>query len=168
MDAELRRLKEGLSECEVPGGIGFAHFVVGCDMNAHRVLEIAKATLLTALQLTKAGTSDMEAWRNKLPRDFVRNSVSHPTVGEVEIAMKKPIAERIEANNKSPWSLEMFRNSLTPELEMKKWTWWSCTAINENQIELAVCIDCLPFPWQSLRWLFLGSGALEVVEKQAS
>jgi hypothetical protein len=45
------------------------------------------------------------------------------------------------------------------------WSWWDAVVIDKDHIRVAVQVSEWPFPWDMLRWLFRGSGAVDLEEE---
>ena len=166
MTGEFERLIVPPGRDETPEGLGTVRFLVTCPGNALQVLATAKAALATALKLSESGIFDVDIWKRELPREFVLNSGVHPTLQELEHLMNRPLEQRVKDQEDRRWSVEMFMNAFSPELNMRHWKWWDAQVLDENRIAVAVEVFEWPFPWQSLRWLFIGSGAIDVVPEQ--
>ena len=51
--------------------------------------------------------------------------------------------------------------------ENRQWYWWDAKLANDGaHIFLAVQVECWPFPWGSLRWLFKAAGASNVIAEE--
>ena len=166
MSSELDRLTQSPSESEKPGGLGTVRIIVSCPGNAAEVLSTARSTLIAALKLCEAGVFHADTWKRELPEEFTRNSSPHPSNEDIERQMARPLEERIEAQQDAGWSVEMFMNSFSPEVAIRYWQWWDAAILDERHIAVAVEVSEWPFPWQSLRWLFRGSGANDVVAEE--
>jgi hypothetical protein len=164
---EIARINRGPGPEEVPCGVGTVRFIANCPGNASEVLSIAKQSLETAIRLSEMHVFEEQAWVSALPRRFIDNCVSHPTQEQIDRELASSIADRTRAQRTKKWSVRMFMNSFMPDLELKKWSWWDAAVLDENHIAIAVAVDDWPFPWESLRWLLRGSGALDVVEEPA-
>jgi len=162
MSTELERLRSSPTEADMPGGMGTVRFVVRCAGDADEVLAVAKQALEAALQLVESGVFQEEAWRMTLPDRFVKNSPPHPSQEEMDRVSALPLEERIRLSSETGCSVRGFMNSFLPELEMKGWSWWDAAILDPNHLVVAVEVEGWPFPWQSLRWLFRGAGAVEL------
>jgi hypothetical protein len=163
MSTELERLQRGPEQNESPGGIGTVRFIARCpDGNAGEVLRVAKSALEVAIRLSNSGVFEESAWMAALPDRFVKNSAPHPSRDEIDRESALPLEDRVRLQSEKKWTVQMFLNSFLPELEMKHWRWWDAAILDKNHIVVAVEVEAWPFPWQSLRWLFRASGAVDL------
>ncbi len=166
MNDEMNRLEERPDENETPGGLGTVRFLIKCNGDSTEVLKTARKTLTVALQLTEKLKFDSIVWEEELPAYFVDNCIPHPSAEEIEEYLAKPLETKLEEQEKDKWSVEMFMNSFLPELDSRFWEWWDGVVLDDNYVAVAVQVSEWPFPWQAIRWLFIGSGALEVTPEE--
>jgi len=165
MTTEIERIRHGPDKKESPNEMGAVRFVAKCSGNASEVLAIARESLEIAIRLADAGVFEEDVWVAALPGRFVGNSVPHPSQQEIDRELALPLEERINLQAEKKWSIRMFMNSFLPELDMRYWSWWDVAILDENQIVVIVEVKAWPFPWQSLRWLFKASGAIDLVSE---
>jgi hypothetical protein len=142
--------------------MGTVRFIAWCASDADEVLAVAKQALEAALQLTESGMFQESAWRRALPDRFVKNSAPHPSQDEIARESALPLEDRIRLQAERRWSVEMFMNSFLPDLNLRSWSWWDAAVLDPSHIVVAVEVEDWPFPWESLRWLFRGAGAVEL------
>lgn len=160
MTTELERLSERRDPMESPGEIGTVRFLVKCHGNANHVLTLAKSVLQAAIVLTNARCCEESVWKVSLPIEFVKACPQFPTNEELAAYNRLSLEERLANDRKSGWPLRAFMNSFV--VNDRYWKWWDAIVIDDNHIALAVEVEEWPFPWESLRWLFRGSGAIDV------
>jgi len=104
-------------------------------------------------------------WRQLLPIWFTESCQPSQTQAEAERWLKwwqrlSP-QEQAEAELNKDWSLDSWLYWMEPE--NRQWTWWDAKAVNDcDHLLVAVEVDCWPFPWGALRWLFRAAGASAV------
>jgi len=162
--AELKRLEYTKSgegrPASSPEKPLFANFVIVCADDAETVLTTAVDVMIAAL--TFHFPSDSDQWDKVLPVRFIERCGPHPTPEEHARSLARPFEERRAAVNSMAWSRQMFINTFDETLELRRWSWWDAKVTNRCTIELTVAVDEEILLWQSLRWLFIGSGAVSV------
>ena len=162
MTSELCRLTDGPQAQEQPGGMGTVRFIVICNGNAGHVLALAKKTLMASIELADDRCFDESKWAVSLPSEFVQNCPPFPSDKELGAYHGLSLEEREILDQKSGWPLRAFMNSFREDILKRYWSWWDAAIVDDSHIALAVEVDEWPFPSESLRWLFRGSGAIEV------
>ena len=162
MSTELERLRTRPQETELPGGIGTVRFIAQCAGDADSVLDITKQTLALALQLSEVSNFDEATWAESLPKRFIANSPPFPSLDELAAYNSLPLEVRIDRERTEGWPLRAFINVFRPDYDFRGWLWWDAAILDENHLVVAVEVEGWPFPWQSLRWLFRGAGAVEL------
>ena len=162
MSTELERVERGPTPGESPGGMGTVRFIAKCSGDAEQVLMTARSTLRSAIELSSSGVFDERAWASHLPEPFVSNCIRPPSQEEMDQEMKLPLEERVELQRWQKWSVKAFMNSFLPELDMRYWSWWDAVVLDKDHIAVAVQVSEWPFPWEALRWLLRGSGAIDL------
>ena len=157
MNKERSRL-ESCTHDVLPDGGAEVRFVVTCDSLASDVLDTAKRVLSVAIDLSGSGTFEVEKWEGELPTPFVKRCKPIDNAPSVK--------EEIALGRKPRWSVFMFMNAFRPDLLPRQWTWWDAHVVDENHIHVSVLIEEWPFAWESLRWLFVGSGATDVTAEE--
>jgi len=83
-----------------------------------------------------------------------------PTAEEMEAYQRLPLEERVERDRREGWPLRAVMNAF---LVLERWwSWWDAVILDKDHIAVAVQVSEWPFPWESLRWLFRGSGAVDL------
>jgi hypothetical protein len=159
---ELRRMANGPHPGEKLGGIGSVRFVARCPFGASEVLAKAKSVLKAVDQTSLTGWPTNEEWPSKLPDWFVFRCAPEETQQQAEqrVARWRTLApeEQARVDVETEWSLSNWIYWLKPE--NRQWFWWDAKAVDDiDHIILAVEVNCWPFPWGALRWLFKASGA---------
>lgn len=163
MSTELERLANGPLVGEKPCGLGSVRFIGSSLGNSKEVLVLARDTLKASLELCEEGIFDETAWSERLPSKFVLRCGKAPSKEEIEAAMlTRSVDERAAIQANDSWSVGMFMNSFLPELDMRYWEWWDAEVLDADSFVVAVAVRDWPFPWESLRWLFRGSGATDL------
>ncbi len=161
---EMHRLSHGLDPDEVPGGIGTVRFVVTCKSDSERVLDEATSVLKIVASQQLSHWPTEEAWRRLLPPRFVASFADETTVEQDSkwLAKWRSMSpdEQVKADTERPWTLDEWTYWLQPE--KRNWYWWGAEMPDPNTIIVAIEVEHWPFPWESLRRLFLACGAISV------
>lgn len=160
MTTELERLRHGVKADQKPGGMGTVRFIAKCNGDAEAVLSISKTVLITILELTKKGCSDESVWASLLPKRFVDACPPFPSPEEMEAYERLPLEERVERDRTEGWPLRAVMNAF---LVLERWwSWWDAVVLDRDHVVVAVQVSEWPFPWEVLRWVLRGSGAIDV------
>lgn len=159
---ELQRFQKPPTQTESPGGVGVVRFVARCPLGAEHVLRDAKTIHKLVLSNALGRWPEVLEWRQILPPWFVDACPPPLTCEEAERQLQKwrdlSPQEQAETENEKEWSLEDWLYWMEPE--NRQWTWWDAQIVPGcDHILVAVEVDCWPFPWGALRWLFKASGA---------
>jgi hypothetical protein len=162
---ELRRLENGPSPGEKPGGAGTVRFIAPCPLGASEVLEKVKSVLRIVDEVTLTGWLSDEQWEARLPDWFTARCAPPVSQEEAErrLAWRKslPPDEQARVARETEWSLDAWLYWLEPD--RREWFWWDAKALDDvDHIMVAVEVDGCPFPWDALRWLFRAAGASEL------
>lgn len=161
--AEIERLLNGPGSDDYSGDLGLETFIAICDSNAAEVLERVKSVLRVVFSYGADKWPPDESWRDLLPDWFVERCALEPSMDEVEAWLSKwgqlspEEQERLEAER--AWSVGEWIYWFQPGNRV--WYWWDATVQSPAEILVTVLIRDWPFPWKSLQWLFLASGALD-------
>jgi len=159
MTTELERLRHGVRPDLTPGGMGTVRFIAKCNGDAEAVLSTCKTVLIKILELVEKRYSE-ESWAASLPRRFVDACPPFPTAEEMEAYQRLPLEERVERDRREGWPLRAVMNAF---LVLERWwSWWDAVILDKDHIAVAVQVSEWPFPWESLRWLFRSSGAVDL------
>jgi hypothetical protein len=164
---ELRRLGSDRKADEHLPDDAFAliDIDVYCPSNAHVVLDQTRSLLEIVLRynLEHPADDDIEPgdfaidkpyWESVLPSWFVEKTPFH--------ASQALVQERASPNVRSSpgrWTVEGWLYWFIGVHEDRQWRWWSASVDSTSRLTVVVAINDLPFPWESLRWAFLASGA---------
>ncbi|MCC5850444.1 MAG: hypothetical protein JJU29_20350, partial [Verrucomicrobia bacterium] len=162
---EIARLKQSPSTYDSTEGIGIVRFIVRCPFGAAKVLDNAKYILMIVANNSFGDWPDDSEWNRLLPKWFVDACAPSPSQEEAErwLKMWKCLSphEQAEAEIKRDWSLDNWLYWMKPE--NRQWIWWDGEVVPySDHVIVAVEVDCWPFPWGALRWLFKVCGASEV------
>jgi hypothetical protein len=157
---EIGRLLLGAEDTAKPGGIGTVRFVVKCPGNAIDVLERAKKVLEKVLRARTDPWPSLDEWRRLLPSWFVERCAPEISQEEQEQRLRLPIEERQGLIEEEGWRLSAWLFWFQPD--ERQWAWWDAIVRDADTIIVAIEVDGWPFPWGSLKWLFLACSALSV------
>lgn len=165
LKAELSRLRLLSSPSEKPEGIGTIRFVVRCPRGAADVLKNGKGVLEIVASNSFLRWPDEAEWRRLLPESFVEACAAPPSQEEAEQWLRRwhrlSLEEQAEAEANKDWPLDSWLYWMKPE--NRQWMWWDGQVVPDcDHLLIAVEVDCWPFPWGALRWLFKASGASAV------
>lgn len=166
---ELQRVAgdgSSMDESQLATDRSIDKFLVTCDGNAGEVLRVARKVLNVMLENASATTPESNDLERLLPGSFVANCGTHPTEEERKTWFALPLEERIEHEKHRRWSVKMFVNAFNPELGLRDWKWWNAKVIDEMHLLIEVEAPRDLYGWQSLKWLFLCSGATEIVPQE--
>ncbi|WP_279572141.1 hypothetical protein [Volucribacter amazonae] len=165
---EKERLKNSaFPEYRENDGMG-ANFLIICNGNATEVLDLARKVLLIINEQYSAKTwpSD-EKWLSLMPKNFLNNFEKE----------EKKITKNLWSNffhkmtskkpQNSKWTFENWIFLMEPI--DRSWFWWGATVIDEkdgnNYLFFTTRVLDDPFLAGTLKWLFLGAGAIEVLDE---
>lgn len=165
---ERERLKNSaFPEYRDNDGMG-ANFLIRCAGNATEVLELSKKVLLIVNEQysAKEWPSD-EKWRLLIPENFLKNfsreKIKKTKKGWFNFFYK--IAPKKFQDNK--WTFENWIFLMEPM--DRSWFWWGATVIDkeegDNYLFFTTRVLDDPFLSGTLKWLFLGAGAVEVLDE---
>jgi hypothetical protein len=161
---EIGRLLFGAEDTATPGGIGTARFLAKCDGSARDVLGRAKSVLEKVLPVTAGSWPSLDEWRHILPSWFVERCAPEMSREEAERRLGLPHEERERLEQVEGWNLSGWLYWFQPD--QRQWAWWDAVAPDDDTIIVAIEVDGWPFPWGSLKWLLLASGAVTVEEEE--
>ena len=168
-ESELRRIREGASDLEV-ANLGrdetIEAFRVICEANSAEVLSVASQVLGAILE-NREKDMHAQAWERLLHCSFVDRCGPHPTEQDMKDWSLLSPEGKIEHQRHLRWSMRMLLNAFDPDLGLRRWRWWNARIIDSCTLEILVISPNDMYPWQSLRWLFIGSGATDVIEAGA-
>lgn len=152
-------------------GIGIARFVVSCESNALEVLKLAKETLEIITSYYEVEWPSLEKWKNILPGIFVNSCAPEITKEEsdLKIAYRRSLPWEEQSKllaEDEMWSLDAWLYWLEPE--NREWFWWKAYEFDDEAIKnthflVEITVYDEPFLWGSLKWLFKGCGAIDVI-----
>ncbi|ATW43528.1 hypothetical protein Q7506_11120 [Glaesserella parasuis] len=159
LEERQRLLKNSYPEYTV--GLG-KNFVIKCKNNAKEVMDLSREVLLIINKeydiYSKETWNKSDYWKYKLPQKFIDGFEINNKVNNCWSFFKK--------TDKEKWSFEDWIFLMEPIDRM--WFWWGATLIDSMEkdyfIFSAKVLDD-PFLSGTLRWLFLASGALEVIDE---
>lgn len=159
---EINRLLNGVEESNKATDKLLVDFEVKCEKNAKIVLERCKEVLKIVLGKSEAEWPSISEWRHLLPQWFIERCAREISMEEAERRLTLTIEERKEITRVEGWRLSAWIYWFNPE--EKQWFWWDAKIHDEDTIKITV--ECLywPFPWGTLEWLFISSGAESIVE----
>lgn len=149
-------------------GMG-ANFIIKCLGNSNDVLEMAHEVLLIINQhYDNDEWPSLDSWRNILPRDFIDKFDLELTEEEVRSYNKwwfnLPFSKKLkEAKKSRKWRLSNWLAWFEPNDRI--WFWWGAVIIDKNHFVVSVKVLDDPFLSGALKWLFLASGAQNVIEE---
>ena len=162
---ELGRLKRSPTSIDKPVGIGNVRFVVRCPLGADEVLQNAREVMEVIATHSITHSPEEAEWRQLLPDWFIEACSPSPNPEEAERWLRwwqslSPEDQAEEELNKE-WSLDNWLYWMEPN--NRQWTWWDAQVVPDcDHLIVAVEVDCWPFPWGALRWLFKASGGSAV------
>jgi len=168
VECELRRLRGELLPAQP--GLATVRFEVQCRAEPADVLAKVKDVLarLDDIIASRPSTSDQNL-AVALPAWFLTACAPEQTQQEAErwLAWWRtlPPEKQQEAEDAQPWSLPQWLHWMRPQ--QRTWYWFECDIAAGRELLLAVEVDGWPFPWGSLRWLFLAAGAASVAPGEA-
>lgn len=165
LKSELRRLANGPSSGEKPGGVGIVRFLVRCPFGTNDVLAKAKEILKTVDEATLGGWPANGRSAPSLPEWFTSACVAEMSSEQAKqwLAWWKslPPEEQARAEIAKDWSLDNWLYWMEPS--NRQWFWWDAKVLEDyDHIALAIEVEAWPFPWGALRWLFRTAGASAV------
>ncbi|MFU2077003.1 hypothetical protein [Avibacterium endocarditidis] len=165
---ERERLKNSaFPEYRENDGMG-ANFLIRCNGNAAEVLGLAKNVLLAINEQYTAKTwPSNQKWHEILPKNFLKNFKKE----EGKSAKKwwsnffhKIVSKKSEDNR---WTFENWIFLMEPI--DRSWFWWGATVIDEedgnNYLFFTTRVLDDPFSSGTLKWLFIGAGAVEILDE---
>jgi len=165
LENELRRLANGPSPDEKPGGIGTVRFLVRCPVETGEVLAKAKSVLKVVDEAVLAGWPINQQLAPKLPKWFIDRCAPQKTREEADQWHTwwkgLPPDEQTRVSNETDWSLSNWLYWLEPA--NRQWFWCDAKVLEDyDHIALAIKVEAWPFPWGALGWLFRAAGASDV------
>lgn len=170
-NTEINRLSGTVPELN-PSNIGTDKtvevFDVHCPSNVNQVLRVARQVLTAVLQNFSRPELTERNWETLLDETFVKRCGPHQTGEELQRLASLSLDERLDHQQNARWSLKAFLNAFDPDLGLREWEWWDAKIINPSLLEVTVVVPWDFFLWQSLRWLFIGSGAIDISPHNAA
>jgi hypothetical protein len=165
LSAELQRLEHRPTSTEMPQGVGIVRFLVRCPYETSEVLAKAKEALKIVDKATLAGWPANGDLIPRLPQWFLSACAEEmsPDQATQWLSWWKslPPEEQSKAEIEKDWSLDNWLYWMEPR--NRQWFWWDAKVLEDyDHIALAIEVECWPFPWGSLRWLFRAAGAAAV------
>ncbi|MFH1709166.1 MAG: hypothetical protein ABIF71_14780 [Planctomycetota bacterium] len=167
--AERRRLIEPPHPNQPIDGMGVIRFNVNGHGNIDLMLTKVKEVLLivSRYSIDSNWPTELE-WRAILPAWFVNSCA--PPMSDAEAqkwlqwwrGLSARDQELAEINNK--WNLANWLYWMEPT--NRQWFWWAARPTSNHDLIIAVEVRDWPFPWGALRWLFITSGAHDVVPEK--
>lgn len=148
-------------------GMG-ADFIIKCYGNAEQVMQLSKKVLLCINQIYDYKKwPDLDEWQSILPHSFLKNFDPERTSEEIKMYQKwwfkLSYKNKLkEARKKNKWTLSNWLAWLEPAERV--WFWWGAHLIDENHFVVSVKVLEDPFLSGALKYLFLASGASDVIE----
>jgi hypothetical protein len=163
---ELRRLKHGPRNDDAPTGSGIVRFIIKCISDPKDVLNRVRSLLCSIDQIALNGWLSDKQWESHLPEWFVGVCAKPMNAEEAArwLVWWKGLSreEQIRDEHNKAWSLDNWIYWMKGE--NRQWYWWDAKLANDNEhIFVAVQVECWPFPWGALRWLFRAAGASDVI-----
>jgi hypothetical protein len=134
-------------------------YLVNCRGNADEVLEKAKEVMLVVnnnllkeiLTLEKWSPT-ISLWQSTVPQWFI------------DVCTEEKVKKSVKSKwpFEKAWSFESWISWLLPTDRI--WIWRNAKCISKNKIFLEVEVTDMPFPSETLYWLFLASGAISLDE----
>lgn len=166
IEHELIRLRSGSPDpVSLSAGLADVAFTVYAPGRAASVLTLAKRVLSIVDEALLTGQPvDLAGWTARLPPDFVTSCALPMTKQQSEdwLARWRTMSadEQSKAEFEMRWALEDWLYWI--ESGQRQWYWVTGELISEDEIVLHAQVHDWPFPWGSLRWLFIASGASRV------
>lgn len=143
-------------------GLG-KNFIIKCNNNAREVMDLSRKVLIIInekySEYSKINWNDFGNWKKILPIDFI-NGFSRKNKFNLWNVLFS------ETMKHEKWKFEDWIFLMDPADRM--WFWWGATLIadldNDYFIFSAKVLDD-PFLSGTLKWLFLASGALDVIDE---
>jgi hypothetical protein len=158
---ELRRLNTGPLADEKPGGAGLERFLAHRAGDAAEVLARCKEVMRIVLTQDVERWPTDEEWKFLLPDWFVAACADEDTVRQkTQRWFELSEEERAAATASDVWSVEAFVYWFLPE--ERQWFWWDASILDANTVEILVQVLGDPYPWGTLWWLSIASGAIRV------
>ena len=161
-DAFFRHLLEERLRLESNGlptyqeGLGMNFIIRG---NANEVMRLARDVLLKVNYqydlYTKSKWDDVEAWKKILPIKFIN--------GFKKVKSRFDIFGFFCRKREDDWTFDNWIFLMDPI--DRSWFWWGATILDEDHFLFATKVLDDPFLSGTLRWLFIGCGAIEVIEE---
>ena len=163
---EMLRLRVSPCSDDKPGGIGTVDFAITCQGNATEVMEKAKAVLLTVDENSIDNWPDDNEWKAILPDWFIDKCAPEMTREQADKRQSKwrRIFSRRRADTQAEEAWSLLNWLYWFEHDNREWFWWDGKVADENTIVCKAEVYGWPFPWGSLKWLFLACGAEHVYE----
>jgi len=135
------------------------NFIIRCNGNANEVMRLARDVLLKVNYqydlYTKSKWDDVEAWKKILPIQFIN--------GFKKVKSRFDIFGFFYRKREDDWTFDNWIFLMDPIA--RSWFWWGATILDEDHFLFATKVLDDPFLSGTLRWLFIGCGAIEVVEE---
>lgn len=156
LEERLRLESNGLPTYQE--GLGM-NFIIRCNGNANEVMRLARDVLLKVNYqydlYTKSKWDDVEAWKKILPIQFIN--------GFKKVKSRFDIFGFFYRKREDDWTFDNWIFLMDPI--DRRWFWWGATILDEDHFLFATKVLDDPFLSGTLRWLFIGCGAIEVVEE---
>lgn len=169
IELEYQRLLAGNELGKADMGLGTEKYIAICNSNADSVLKLAKKTLSIVHEYYKQTWPEDEEWIKILPEQFVKNCGKEMSYEEFEIHQKKWVTlsreEQLKFEREAKWAVSDWISWMAPDNDERLWIWWNANVVSENRIDVEVAVYDWPYPWGALRWLFRGSGAVDLIEE---
>lgn len=150
-------------------GMG-ADFIIKCNENSEQVMQLSRNVLLRINQVYDyKNWPTLDEWQSILPNSFLKNFDPERTLEEIKIYQrwwfKLSYKNKLkEARKKNKWTLSNWLAWLEPTERI--WFWWGAYLIDENHFFISVRAVDDPFLSGALKWLFLASGAIDVIDAE--
>ncbi|OOF45189.1 hypothetical protein BKK52_12820 [Rodentibacter trehalosifermentans] len=149
-------------------GLG-ANFIVKCSENAQDVASLARDVMLILnYQYDNDKWLELNDWINILPHKFVTRCSPEMSEEDIKTYKKRWFSlsyrKKVkEIKKNEDWSLSSWLFWLKPS--ERSWFWWGAAVLDEQYFVFSVKALDSPFMFGALKWLFIGCGALEVIEE---
>ncbi|NEN76473.1 hypothetical protein F9B74_09145 [Pelistega sp. NLN82] len=135
-------------------GLG-KNFIIKCNANSDDVMKLARDVLVIVNyqydEYSKDKWDDLDFWKSILPVKFINGF------------NKKFSFLSLIKKYRDSWTLDNWIFLMDPI--DRSWFWWGATVLDKNYFVFSTRVLDDPFLSGSLRWLFLASGAIEVIDE---
>ena len=153
---------------EKPQGFVLMEYSAHTQRDPNEVLNRVVSVLRTIDEGGVTNWPSLAEWKARLPAWFVMACAEPMSIEQTAEHVRQMRSltsdERTKVERALRWALDDWLYWMEPN--NRYWFWWNGFVIDDHHIEVTVEADELPFPWESLQWLFRAAGADDLTEKK--